>query len=99
MKVPQAKSPVTRPSAFWINNDHDEPASGSNPDQDLNAWGVPPQNPPDYSYGAIRCQRNLEDFARLWACGLPKLPPSQGYVVTLTMLPSRGGPPLLPSLS
>src|SRR5207253_1726101 len=41
---------------------------------DLNSWGNPPQHPPDYSYGQIRCQRNLEDFARLWICGVPVLP-------------------------
>ncbi len=63
-----------RPFVFWINNDHDEPASGSNPDRDLNTWGNPPENPPDYTCGAIRCQRNLEDFARLWICGMPTLP-------------------------
>ena len=72
-----------RPFSFWINNDHDEPGPPGNLDKDE---PVPP-NLPDYTYGAIRCQRNLEDFARLWVCGLPKLPPNQGYNVTLTMSP------------
>jgi hypothetical protein len=83
---------VHHPFRFWVNNDHDEPASGSNPDRDLNAWGVPPQHPLDYTDGAIHCQRNLEDFARLWACGLPKLPPSQGYTIAFSMSASSGNP-------
>jgi hypothetical protein len=81
-----------RPMVAWVNNDHDEPGSGGSLDNDLNAWGNPPANRPDYTYGAIRCRRNLEDFFRLWACGLPKLPPSQGYTVTFTMSPSSGTP-------
>ena len=79
---------LNQPFLFWINSDHDEPGTGGNADEDLR---VPPY-PPDYTNGAIRCQRNLEDFARLWACGLPKLPPSQGYSVTLSMSLSRGNP-------
>jgi hypothetical protein len=77
-----------KPFSFWVNNDHDEPGTGGNPDKDL---PLPPY-PPDYGYGQIRCQRNLEDFARLWTCGLPKLPPSQGYTVTLNMSQSSGDP-------
>ena len=79
-----------RPFVFWVNNDHDEPGTGGNADQDL---PVPP-NRPDYTYGAVRCQRNLEDFARLWVCGLPKLPSNQGYTVTLTMSSLSGYPSL-----
>ena len=67
-----------QPFVFWINNDHDEPGTGTNLDRDLSAWGTPPANPPDYLYRAIRCQRNLEDFARLWVCGMPALPPEPG---------------------
>lgn len=81
-----------RPFVFWVNNDHDEPASGSNPDRDLNNWGVPPPFPPDYTYGAIRCQRNLEDFARLWVCCLPKLPSTSGCTITLGMTALSGNP-------
>lgn len=84
----QDNTSAARPFTFWINNDHDEPGTGGNADQDL----VVPPNRPDYTYGNIRCQRNLEDLARLWICGLPKLPPSQGYTVTLSMSPSSGNP-------
>src|SRR5713101_2455415 len=40
----------------------------------------------------MNCQRNLEDFARLWVTGLPVLPANQGYTVTLSMTPSSGSP-------
>ncbi len=74
---------VQKPFVFWINNDND----GSGVGTDINA-----PKAPDYSYGRIRSQRNLEDFARLWVSGLPALPSSQGYTVTLRMSPSSGNP-------
>lgn len=80
-----------RPFMFWINNDHDEPTSGTKPDRDLNSWGNPPQNPPDYSYGHIRCQRNLEDLARLWVVGLPSVFPS-GVTASLSFRNTHGNP-------
>ncbi len=80
------------PYRFWVNNDHDEPGKGGGLDMDLSAWGNPPQNAPDYTYGAIRCQRNLEDFARLGVRGLPLLSPTEGYSVTFTMNAIRGTP-------
>jgi hypothetical protein len=79
-----------RPFVFWVNNDHDEPASGSQPDRDIDITGTP--NLADSNSGAIRCQRNLEDFARLWIAGLPALPTTNGYTVTLSMSPSSGNP-------
>ena len=84
---------LARPALMWVNNDHDEPASGNQPDRDLNDWGNPPQNPPDYTYGAIRCQRNLEDFARLWICGVPTLPTNQAYSVQLAWSQISSGAP------
>jgi hypothetical protein len=77
-----------RPFRFWINNDHDEPAGGSSPDQDLNNWGDPPPVPSDYTSGAIRCQRNLEDFGRLWICGIPTLPPDYTVQLEWSSIPS-----------
>lgn len=81
------------PARMWVNNDHDEPARGSDPDRDLNDWGNPPPVPLDYSYGQIRCQRNLEDFARLWICGIPTLPTSQAYSVQLSWSQISSGAP------
>ncbi len=81
------------PFRFWVNNDHDEPASGNQPDRDLNDWGNPPPVPLDYNYGQIRCQRNLEDFARLWVCGMPTLPTNQAYSVQLAWSQISSGAP------
>lgn len=39
----------------------------------------------NYSLGKITCQRDLENFARLWVCELPKLPAASGYTITLSM--------------
>lgn len=75
------------PFAFWVNNDHDAPAAGGKPDRD-----VTNVTRPDRAYGHIRCPRNLEDFARLWVCGLPALPASQGYTITLSLSASHGSP-------
>jgi hypothetical protein len=85
---------LDKPYVFWINNDRDLPDAGAGHDVQI---PPPPYRTPgvpvsDCDFGNIGCQRNLEDFARLWACGLPKLPPSQGYTVTLTMSPSSGSP-------
>jgi hypothetical protein len=74
--------------SFWVNNGSDKPGNNGQLDQDVQ---IEPNLPnysqgqilPNSSYGQIRCQRNLENFARLWVCGLPNLPTSQGYAVTL----------------
>ena len=76
-----------RPLRFWTNGDHDQPASSSEPDRDLERLGAP-----DHSYGRIRCPRNLEDFARLWIVGVPDLPPIQGYTATLSWRSVHGNP-------
>ncbi len=78
----------TRPFTFWINNGYIQPGNGAILDQDLqiypnqaNYGGTNIQ--PNYAYQQITCQRDLENFARLWVSGLPALPASQGYSVTL----------------
>ena len=76
------------PFVLWVNSGHCKPGNNGNLDTDLPV----PLNSPNYSYGKIRCQRNLENFFRLWVCGLPALPTSQGYTVTLSMSPSSGDP-------
>ncbi len=82
-----------RPALMFVNNDHDEPASGDQPDRDLDDWGNPPPVLLDYSDGQIRCQRNLEDFARLWICGMPTLPTNQAYSVQLAWSQISSGAP------
>ena len=74
---------------FWANDGHIEPGTGGNLDQDKQVYPNQPNysdtnNLPNYAYGQIRSQRNLENFARLWVCGLPNLPTNQGYTVTMT---------------
>ncbi|MGA3283354.1 MAG: alpha/beta hydrolase [Verrucomicrobiota bacterium] len=81
---------ASSPMEFWVNSGNDKPGSGGNLDKDLPV----PQNPPNSSYGQIRCQRNLENFARLWVCGTPALSYSQNnYLVNLTWQNVSSGSP------
>jgi hypothetical protein len=80
---------------FWVNELYDQPGNGTTLDQDFmvnqNQGGSFNTNlQPNYAYQQITCQRDLENFARLWIRGLPSLPASQGYSVTLS-LDSWGG--------
>jgi hypothetical protein len=81
---PDATSQAS-PMEFWVNGDNDGIGVG----KDI---PVPTDSVADYMYGKIRSQRNLEDFARLWICGLPKLPATNGYAITLSMSPASGNP-------
>ena len=76
------------PMEFWANDGHDQSGVNGNLDQDLE---VPPALM-NCSAGEITCQRDLENFARLWVCGLPQLPTSQGYTITLSMSAVNGSP-------
>ena len=78
-----------RPYVFWVNSGYTQPGGGGNLDQDMEV--LPPHNP-NYTYGEIRCQRNLENFARLWLCGLPALSAAQGYAITLSWQNTNGVP-------
>lgn len=71
----------TTPFVFWINNDNDDTGVG----QEVESLQFP-----DYSFGKIRSQRGLEDFARLWICGVPSLPP--GYTATISCTALSGSP-------
>jgi hypothetical protein len=73
------------PMEWWVNNDND--GTGIGKDIEVMSGG-----PVDYQYGNIRSQRNLEDFSRLWICGLPKLPKTNGYTITLSMSSVSGNP-------
>jgi len=75
----------SNPMDFWINDWHCVPGSGSQLDKDEPA---PPDDPnylspsPRLPYGEINCQRDLENFARIWICGMPAL--TSDYQVTLS---------------
>jgi hypothetical protein len=75
-----------KPMKFWVNNDQDFSQFASDPGSDLPYGGHNCDD--DYING----QRDLEDFARLWISGMPALPSSQGYTVTLSMNASSGNP-------
>jgi hypothetical protein len=79
-----------RPFVFWINNDSDfTPLFGSGWGEDIVDW------PPDFRNATIPSTRDLEDFARVWICGLPALPTNQGYQVTLTWGSISSGSPAI----
>lgn len=74
------------PMEFWVNNGCDSPGASGSLDKDLQ---VPP-NPPNYAVTNITCERDLENFARLWISGMPPLPTGEGYNVTFSMTPISG---------
>jgi hypothetical protein len=76
----------SNPMRIWINDGNDGTGIG----QDIDIEGN--TNLANYAYGQIRSERNLENFFRLWICGPPLLPPSQGYSATLSMTPVSGSP-------
>ncbi len=84
-----------RPFVFWINNDRDVPPTTglfANPlDHDVET--IPTNSvSQDWYQGNITCARGLEDFARLWICGVPSLPANQGYTATLSCIALSGAP-------
>ena len=84
---PDATSQAS-PYRVWVNNGQDEPGTGGNLDYDVE---VPPAST-NYAAGKITCQRDLENFFRLWICGVPSLWLSWNYTFTLSMSPSSGNP-------
>jgi len=77
-----------RPFLFWVNDD-DDSFVGTNitAGQDVDS----PQTH-DFALGRIHSVRDLEDYARLWICGVPALTNS-GYQVTLQWTNIVGGNP------
>src|SRR5206468_1779721 len=83
------------PFEFWINNDDDEGFLAMFPGEDV----FDPKSP-DYAYvnpqrgngmPCIHSQRDLEDYARLWICGMPVLTNSD-YQVSLSWSNFVGSP-------
>lgn len=80
---------ANRPFTFWVNNDHDVTKS-------IGDWGQDDEATHsylyDYNFLTIRSVRNLEDFSRLWICGIPALATNAGYQVTLSWNVTSGNP-------
>ncbi len=76
-----------RPFNFWINDDWDEKDYATDPGYDA-------ENPysSDMNLLNVHSQRDLEDFARLWVCGLPPLAGSNGFQVSLSWNVLSGAP-------
>lgn len=77
-----ATSPAN-PMRFWVNSGY----SGVTGNAEVEGGVLP-----DYTFGNIVSQRDLENFARLWICGMPALPASQNYTVTLNWQNVSGNP-------
>jgi hypothetical protein len=87
---PDATSQAS-PDIVWVNNGYIKPGNNGSLDQDLPLPMNDPMNA-NCAQGEITCQRDLENFFRLWICGVPQLPVGQGYAVTLSMSPVSGNP-------
>jgi len=83
---PDATSQAS-PMIAWVNNGHCVADSSGGLDRDL----VVPPAMPNYAAGQITCQRDLENFFRLWVCGLPSLT-NGNYQVTLNWNVVSGSP-------
>jgi hypothetical protein len=77
-----------RPFVFWINNDADVFASTGGEDRNY------PDSLADYRELFIGSSRDLEDFARLWVCGVPALT-NAGYQATLSWDSVSSGAPVV----
>jgi hypothetical protein len=80
-----------QPFVFWINDDCDSNDAGHNPaGEDVQAGPVMP--PTDYTTERVNSWRDLEDYARLWICGVPPLT-NGAYQVTLSWTNVSSGSP------
>jgi hypothetical protein len=75
------------PMEFWKNDGCDVMGVNGNYDQDL----APPATP-NYTLNKITCQRDLENFARLWVCGLPAALTNGDYYATISCTAITGSP-------
>jgi pimeloyl-ACP methyl ester carboxylesterase len=79
------------PMIAWINNGKIVAGTGGGLDRDFSV----PLNHPEYAnyvQGKVTCQRDLENFFRLWIRGVPSLPLAQNYSFTMSMYPVTGKP-------
>jgi hypothetical protein len=78
-----------KPYRFWVNNDHDEERAVDSNDREQDDY----DGGPDFDSPAILCERDLEDWSRLWVSfkGIVELVKSPGTIVELTWQPNNGG--------
>ncbi len=96
--VPNATSQAS-PLRWWINNDDDAPGVYGGLDHDIESPGMPPDyafSDPIYGNGktCVHSQRDLEDYTRLWICGVPALT-NGGYQVTMSWANVSSGNPVV----
>ena len=85
---PDVSSP-TSPMELWINNDYDFTSGSADP----YGHDVQSQFNANYQDPSIRCPRDLEDWFRLWICGVPVL--TNGYHVSLSWANITTGSPAI----
>lgn len=78
-----------RPYRFWLNNDHDEERAVDGDDREQDDY----DGPADFTNPGILCERDLEDWSRLWISfkGLVGLIKSAGTTVEIAWRPRDGG--------
>jgi len=84
---PDATSSAS-PMVCWVNDDYDFSSGSADPF----GHDVASQYNANYTDPAITCPRDLEDYLRLWLCGMPPLPAGQGYSVTMSLSAISGNP-------
>jgi predicted esterase len=77
------------PMRVWINNDYDFSSGSTDPF----GHDVESQYNANYKDPNITCPRDLEDWFRLWLCGVPVL--TNGYQVTLGWANVSSGSPVV----
>lgn len=78
-----------KPYRFWLNNDHDEERTVDGSDREQDDY----LGSPDFNNERMVCERDLEDWSRLWISfkGIVGLIKSPGVTVELAWKPTDGG--------
>jgi hypothetical protein len=77
------------PYRFWLNNDHDEERTVDGDDREQDDY----DGSPDFNNPGMLCERDLEDWSRLWINfnGIVDLIRSSGVTLELAWKPTEGG--------
>jgi hypothetical protein len=78
-----------KPYRFWLNNDHDEERTVDGSDREQDDYN----ESPDFNNQGMLCERDLEDWSRLWINfkGLVGLIKTSGVTLDLAWKPTDGG--------